>query len=446
MAVTDSPMDGRVLIALEDGPLVAEPTWTRFDEIADCRNYGYDANAGRQSELDETDTGNATVYFHDRVNYLDNDDLIGCQIMLQLYNPVLEEWQVRWRGFIDDIETDLVDGPPDLPLANVAMQCVGIFDYLGGCKMLPGIFGDPLPNPMAGVVFYEDGRVDDRIAALLTDALLDPDMTVIFTGHVNVNETVYNQDDVILQGLRDAADAEFPGVANVYEDRFGRVAFHGRFARFDPETIAAEPGVNWLFTRWYAATREDVIDLGVAQIREFGYNKPRSRIINTYTAVPSKDENGFEFDSSQIGTTLVATDSYSISKYGYRGRDATDLIIKNNFANGNTGTLECQLFGAFYVTSYALPRKAVQNIVFKSLRPDDDRAGPVWDLMCRADVSDAMNLTIDEANLDDEPFFVDGYSIEVRQGPPEFDIVTFTPNLTPGSYYADMDEMFGSGP
>ena len=36
MAVTDSPGPGRVLVALAAGPLVAEPTWTRYDTLTDC--------------------------------------------------------------------------------------------------------------------------------------------------------------------------------------------------------------------------------------------------------------------------------------------------------------------------------------------------------------------------------------------------------------------------
>src|SRR5574339_539578 len=111
MAVTDSPGPGRVLVALSDGPLVAEPTWTRYDTLTDCRCAGWDSYAGRQSELDTTDTGTATVYFHDQENVLDDDDLVGLQIMLQLYNPVTATWQIRWRGHIDDIQRDLVDVP-----------------------------------------------------------------------------------------------------------------------------------------------------------------------------------------------------------------------------------------------------------------------------------------------------------------------------------------------
>ncbi|HSE45813.1 MAG TPA: hypothetical protein VLA89_10865, partial [Gemmatimonadales bacterium] len=316
MAVDASPGPGRVLIALADGPLVAEPTWTRFDNLGELtRCYGFDCQTGRDSELDVTDTGTARVYFHDQNQTLDDDDLVGLQIMLQLYNPILAEWEPRWRGHIDDIEHDLVDGPPDIPLANVALSCTGIFDYLGGAKMLVGVFGDVAPAGMNGVVFYEDERVDDHIIKLLTDAQIASTMRVVFTGNVNVNETLYDPDDSILAALRDAADAEFPGVANVYEDRFGRVAFHGRFARFDPETVAASAS-GWDFNTWEAATREDVTT-GIAQIRAFAYNRPRARIINSYLAYPRADENGVEFDRSLIAG-LLRTDATSISNFGYR--------------------------------------------------------------------------------------------------------------------------------
>ena len=431
MAVTDSPAAGRVLVALADGPLVAEPTWTRYDTLTDCRCFGFDSYAGRQSELDTTDTGNARVFFHDQTGVLDDDALVGLQIMLQLYNPVTDAWHIRWRGHIDDILHDLVD-VPGIPLATVSFECVGIFDYLGGCKMLPGVFGDVAPAGMNGVVFYEDERVDDRIIALLTDAQIVTTMRVVFTGNVDVNETLYDTDDVILQGVRDAADAEFPGVANFYEDRYGRAAFHGRFARFDPEGTEAG-GANWDFVRWAAATREDVTT-DVAQVRAFGFNRPRKRIINSYVAYPRADENGVEFDRSLIAG-MVKTDATSITTYGYRGGEAPDLIIKENFNNANTGAAECELFSDFYVTNYATVRKSVREIVFKSIDPGDARATATWDLMCRADISDAINLTIDEAELADVPFFIDGIAVECRPLNSDHDLVTVTPNLTPASYY-----------
>ena len=432
MAVDESPGPGRVLIAQGQGPLVAEPSWTRYDNITACRNYGFDSFAGRQTELDTTDTGHATVYFHDQDRTLDADELVGCQIMLQLYNPETAEWQPRWRGHIDDIDRRLVNAP-GYPLADTSMSAVGIFDYLGGVKFLPGVMGFlPLPAGMTGVVFYEDGRVDDRIFALLADANMPGDMIVVFTGNIDVNETLYDPDDGILQACRDAADAEFPGVANFYEDRFGRAAFHGRFARFDPEGTAATAS-NWTFQRFYAGTREDS-GADAAEVKDFGYNRPRERIINSYLAWPRDDENGYPFNKELIDG-LVKINQPSIDAYGYRGKDAPDLIIKRNFNNNNSGATECGLFGDFYVNNYHMIRKAVQSVVFQSCPPGDSRAPEVWRMMTEADISDIIHLTIAEAGLVSEPFYIDGINTECRPLNPSYDLVTMTPNLTPASYY-----------
>jgi hypothetical protein len=75
--------------------------------------------------------------------------------------------------------------------------------------------------------------------------------------------------------------------------------------------------------------------------------------------------------------------------------------------------------------------------VFKSHHPGigDGRAGPTFALMTKCDIADAIHLTIDEADLADEAFFVDGISVSCRPLQPTFDMVTFTPNLTPASYY-----------
>lgn len=436
MAVDASPGAGRVLIALSHGPLVAEPTWTRFDNITLCRNYGFDCFAGRQTELDTTDTGTATVYFHDQNRTLDDSDLVGRQIMLQLYNPVTAAWQPRWRGHIDDINRNLVN-VPNAPLADTSLSAVGVFDYLGGVKFLPGVMGDAIPagTPnMVGVVFYEDERVDDRIFALLTDANMASTMIVIFTGNVYVNETLYDPEDVILQACRDAADAEFPGIANFYEDRYGRAVFHGRHARFDPEETAASAS-NWNFQRFAGATREDITTVA-AEVKDFAYNRPRARIINSYVAYPRADENGVDFKRSLI-PSMTKTDSGSITTYGYHGAEAPDLILQKEYAaSGNrTGIELCELFGDFYVGNYADVRRAVESVVFQSCPPGDPRATKTWKLMTECDVSDAIHLTIDEAGLADEPFFVDGINIECRQLNPSYDLVTFTPNLTPASYF-----------
>jgi hypothetical protein len=441
VAVDESPADGRVLIASSGGPLTAEPSWTRYDNLSACRCSGFDWQRGRQSEFDQTNTGTARVYFHDRDGTFSSDTFIGRQIMLQLWDPCAEAWEPVFRGHIDDIHNTPSPGAPTL--TNLQVDAVDILDYLGGVKVVPGEFGDTPPPKMAGIVFYEDGPVDDRLNDLATDAGIAASMKVIFTGNVDVLEAVLDVDDDVLSAMRTASDAEFPsGVANVYADRYGRLVFHGRFARFDPETTASEGG-NWDFTRWDAATREDVT-AGVAQIREFQFNRPRTRIINSYVAWPELTELHKPFPQKLIATNQTFTDPTSIAAYGYRGREASALQIKEHKTNGNTGAEECALFAEYYVANYAVPRMNIERIAFKSLHPDDPRAADVWALMSRIDISDAMQLFVDEAGLTDEEFFVEGISGECRVGPPEYDFVTVTPNLSPGAYFNTFD-MFEEG-
>jgi hypothetical protein len=384
-----------------------------------------------------TNTGTARVYFHDMANVFATEDFIGLQIMLQLFDPTTATWEPVFRGHIDDMHNTPSPGAPSL--TNVQIDCVDIFAYLAECKMIVGVFGDDTTGTdIVGSVFYEDGPVNDRLEALNDDAGIDPDMAVIFEGNVEVCESLYDTDDDILSAERDAADAEFPGVANLYVDRYGRVVFHGRFARFDPDGTSS--GAEWDFTRWAAATREDVTS-GLAQIREFQFNRPRTRIINSYCAWPELDENHDPFDQALIGTNQIKTDPTSIAAYGYRGQEAPALIIKQlkPSVGTSTGAEQCELYGDYYVNNYAEPRKNIERITFKTLSPDDalSRDAATWALMTRADISDVIHLFVDEAGLSDAEFFIEGISGECRVGNPDYDFVTVTPNLSPAAYYLD---------
>lgn len=424
---------GRVEIAVSDGPLVWAPTWTAFDNLSDCRCAGFEWNVGRQSEFDTTDTGTARVFFHDRAGTLNTEDLVGCQIKLAIINPVTSNEHQVFRGHIDDIET--TPNPNRGGLDDVVLHCVDIFDFLGGVEMelspFGSAFGNIPPPGSEGTIFYEDGPVDDRIIALLDDADLTPDWYVVFSGNVDVLETKYDPGDSVLAALRDAADAEFPGIANIYvSSKTGEVHFHGRFARFDPDGTASGAGAAWNFQRWEAATRASV-GTTRAQIRTFQFNRPRSRIINSYTAWP----RGIP-EAQMPGQ--VWSDLPSIAAYGRRGKTAGDLIVKEHKTNGNSGMEECELYAQFYVNNYKDPRKNIQTVTFKTLRASDPRAAATWEVMCGIDISDILHLWVSEAGLSDEEFYVEGISGVCRVGAgSDYDMVELTPNLTPFAYYTD---------
>lgn len=418
--------DGRVLIALAQGPLVAAPTWTRYDTLVNCSKIEIDS--GRQSEFDITDTGEAVVYFNDTDGTLNDTDLIGLGIQLQVRNAVSGSWVAQFRGVIDDIDYDVVP-LSDGQLSNVQVKCVDMFDYLAGVEMIPGVFGDTVPAGAEGIVFYEDGSVQTRIVALLTDAAVPSGQQVVFTGNVDVQETKYDPGDSVLVAIRDACDAEFPGIANCYIDKDGKFQFHGRFARFDPDTVSASAS-GWTFTRWNAGDGAAfAADSTTAEIKAFRFNRPRSRIINAAIAYP----RGLA-ENKMSGQ--VSTDSTSITTYGYRSWSAPDLIVKKHKTNGNTGADECKLYASFYKSNYAVPRTNIETITFQSCHPGNARASAIWGLMCGVQISDIINVTLADASISDEDYYVEGFHMEIRPAAGDtYDYVEVTPNLTPAAYY-----------
>lgn len=420
--------DGRVLIALTDGPLVASPTWTRFDTLTNARCSGFDVSTGRQSEFDVVETGSAQVFWSDRDQTLNDPDLVGRQIQLQAYDPCAAVWVPQFRGIIDDPDFEV---HPSGVKSDVTFNCVDIMDYLGGIEFAAdGSFGD-VGGP-TGSVFYEDGPVNDRIEQFLTEAGLASTRYVVFSGNVLLIETLYDAGDSLLTGLRDCVDAEFPGIGLLYVDKQGRIVFHGRFARLDPEGTAASasPGA-WDFASWEAGdgAAVDASPSTVAQIRAFSFNYPLSRVINQYQA--------WARNASNTPDVQIASDATSQTSYGLRSRSAPDLILLEHKTNGNTANDECQLFCDYYVSNYKDPQRNVRNVTFKSLRPDDVRAEYLWSLMTGIEVSDRLTLTVADAGATAEAYFVEGLSISVRALNPEFDYMEVTPNLSPEAYFTD---------
>jgi hypothetical protein len=442
--------DGRVLIA-GGNPLVPSPSWTRYDELTNCRCSGWELTTGRSSVFERTDVGSATVSFHDRAGVLDEDELVGRPIQLQIRNPLTGVWEPSFRGVIDEVEATVSGSAYPAHLANVQLNCVDLFAYLSRVEFVLGEgMGDGLVGEAArlyaGKVVYLSERVDDRITALLEDAMVPEELYVVFTGNVNVWFQAYDPGDSLVNAIRDAADAEFPGVANVYVDRRGRVCFHGRESRFDPDGTAS--GADWDFERWAGGDSAAIeADPTRAQVRAFAFTRASSLIYNAAIAWPKWIPNPSGEANTEWGVEVRefpekfkeaqwSTDTASITANGYRAMPPMgDLIIRNNFNNGNSGTLETQKMAQYFVQNYAAVQKSIRACTFKAIHPDDARASATWDLLTRIDISDILNLTIAAGGVTDEEYFVEGLTKTVSVLQPDFDYVEVSPNLTPVARY-----------
>ena len=452
------------MIALADDPLTWAATWTCVEHGRPSLVAGYELRTGRQTEFDTTDTANAVVYLNDRHGYFDPANASspfygfdGRQIALQLWNPITSSWERQFRGHIDDVRFDLNPATRDGVSinSNVQLVCVGIMDWLANMEMDltesagSRVFGDVPPAGSEAIVFYEDTSEADgtgfqvRVTQVLDDAGIPSDWYVVFTGNIDVLEGKYDPGDSPLLAIRDALDAEFPGIANGYEDRFGRFCAHGRKSRFDPDTVAAGAGSStWDFQRWKAgdgaAIAIDPTDR--AQIRPpLQLSRPRDRVRNVGFAYPENIR-----DADKAGQ-YVLDGGTSRTRYGRRPWRAENLLTKAGTTTGNNANDETKLFASFYVANYAQPRTRVEALTVKAIRPTHGQAAATWALLTRCDISDVIGLKVGYPGGDgvDEGFYVEGRSLTVKRANPDYDYVSCTYNVSPTAYYGDDVGMLG---
>jgi hypothetical protein len=408
------------------------PSWTRLDNRGGgLRTSRVEIRRGRTDEFERTETGTCRATFNDRDGDVDptSVDWISRPLAFAVRNPVTDEWHPRFRGAIDDHGYDL--DPSGFVKGTVVLEAVDALDYFANFQLQPGLAGDPPPPQSEGYVFYEDTAVTGpqiRINQALADSGFPSGLTSIFTGNVNLLETVYSPGETILAVMRDAADAEFPGIGNLFVDKFGVVCFHGRNARFDPVSTAST-ATHWDFHEW------DAGDGGIQIRPPFAVTSTRRLVRNQAMAYPmgivQKDR-----------ANQTATDLASVAAHGGRGWTAENLLTKDGIVTGNTGPEECLAFAQYIVDNYAYPVPRVSQLSFKALWPSDVRAPDLWDFVTQVDIAD--RITLNRAHpggggIADETYFVEGISETWRPGVRDLDsgfpFLDMTLDLSPTTYW-----------
>jgi hypothetical protein len=425
----------RVKIAFADGPLVVSPTWTDIVPLAGARVQTIEIDRGRPSELAKTDTGTARVSGVDLDGLFDPTNLTSTyagnilprkQAMIELRDPVLNTWHTIFRGFVSDWHYVL-----DITrqFLRFDLELVDAFEFLSKAELQPGEAGNSVPAGSEGNVFYEDtaGTVSDRIDAILADVGWPAGLTEIFTGNVRVREKVYAPGTSALAALFDAADAEFPGAANLYVSKSGILTFHGRFARFNPQVAAYN--IN---ERNVGDPSLTSVDPTAVPLAALGFTSGADNIINSCLSYPQ------EIAAADLAAQLV-TDTASITAYGLHAESFSDLQTSYDIANGVTANDAAKLFGTYYVENMAEPRPRVNQMVFRTKGVSDPLSGPLWIQMTLCEISDLLNLTTAHpggGGFADVPFFVEGlhYSITPLNG--EVSDVTLTCDVSPSAYFA----------
>lgn len=440
----------RVSVAIAADVATLDPD-AEFTDLTAADNFvaSGQVDRGRQFELDVTETGTASVVINDVEGILDSSNTTGpnfenirplLQFKKELYNPVADAYETIFRGFIE--EYDYV-WDPSQKVNVLTLGCVDAFAILNAIQMqADGTFGDSVPPGALGNIFFARANVDDRMFQVLGNAGWPTAWSTIFSGNVKLLEGIYSPGDTVLQVLQECADAEFPGLANLYVDKFGDVTFHGRKAKFDPVGVSEGAGDAWPFHQWKAgdgaAVAASLSD--TAQIRSLSTNYGYDRIINQAYAAPKSIQ-----PADVAGQTF--TDSTSQGIYGICSWSADGLLTAGGLDDGLNANDETALYPQYYKANYAGPRVRVTDISFRSMRPGDARAAALWDLMCNADVSDALALTAvapGGGGFNLEPWYIEGLHYVLKPLNGQFADVTLSLDLSPQAYFAD-GTMFGVG-
>ncbi len=407
------------------------PVWTRLDSNPNVRVAEVQIRRGRQSEFEKTDTGECTVGFNDRTGVVDPTlvDWISRPFAFAVRNPVTDAWHPRFRGAVDEHRYNLHASEIK---GDVVIEAVDAMDYFANFELAPGLAGDTPPAQSTGYVFYEDTLVTGpqiRINQALADASWPSGLSSIFTGNVNLLETVYSPGDSILSVIRDAADAEFPGVGNLFIDKYGVVSFHGRNARFDPVATAAT-ATHWDFNQWNVGTG------GVQITWPFACTRSRRMIRNAAMCYPQNMAQASRANQ-------VVTKATSIAAHGVRSWSAENLITKDGITTGKTGAQECLAFAQYIIDNYAASKTRLDQISFKALRPEDVRGAALWAFLCKVDISDQVTVTRAHpggGGFVAEVSFVEGISETWRPFVKDLDtgypFVEMTLDLSPATYWS----------
>lgn len=410
--------------------LTVSPTWSRLDTLTNCRVAAINIERGRSDEFERTDTGHCTVLVNDFSNAIDITTLDDKPLAIAIRHPIDDEWWPLFRGTVDEVRSEYDQSEK---VNRITIEGVDALDYLAGIQMLAGSAG--FANAAAnrqGYIFYEDtaGTVDDRIIALLDDAGWPALLRSIFTGNVSVQESVYSPGDSFLAAIMEACDAEFPTVANFYIDRRGIAQFHGRFARFDPDTVSATAS-NWIFTRWTAGDDAAVhtTPTRARLVPPFSVVRSHAMVRNHALAYPQN------IDRLDLSAFLVEGGS-GIP----RSWSAENLIIKAGITTGNTAKEEALLYAQYIVDNYASLRNRVPQATIMSQAPNSLYGPATWDALCGWELSDALDLDITTGTAGvDEEYYIEGLHIDITPLGGDLDThypnITMTADLTPTAYW-----------
>jgi hypothetical protein len=428
-----------VYVAFGEATLSEAPA---YQPILNVQSWSTDR--GRQYELDKTQAGTAVINVIDQTGLYDptNPDgpyfgLIGPLAPAQILavNPVSSVTEVIFTGFVESWDYVLDQTERWMILT---INLTDAFELLARAETVPD---------SSGTTILAADLVEDRIRGVLADYGWPSDKELIFSGNVHLQETVYNPQTSLLSVLQDCADAELPNAANIFMDKWGQVAFRGRFSRLIPQIYGPRdggltpPSGHKAINFWEVGDIQAAETFGIAPIAEIEWILDLKNVINACLCTP----NGIA--QADIAGQLVFN-AGSIAQYGTRSLTISDLLTLDQVSDPSQDQPfldakdACKVFGQYYVDNYAQPVEMISHIAFKTRDPSDSLALPLWDFILGVEIGDVVKVWTTNpggGGFVQTQFFVEGIhnTVAVLQAG-LFDFTT-TLDLSPRAWYQTFD-------
>jgi hypothetical protein len=354
------------------------PTWENIDAYV----VSFFTRRGRASEFTKTEAGEAGWEVNDRLGDFDPTNTSGAfypnvdalkQAKINVKHPIAGTYHDVFTGYVDEYEYARLG-------ARAAHTTIPLTD---GFEVLE----QGNPAVVAGGIFYAVQHVDDRIKAAAADVDWPLTRTRVATGNVNLQGMTYDADTSALTIMQEAADGEFPGVANLFIDAAGNLAFSGRGIRFDPTSFP-----DWITTWRVGDEAACALDPTLLPIARDGLVLSRSKefLYNRVVAAPRNADPATIF-ASQV------SDAISIGKYGVRSLSLLDLLTLNGTTSGLTGVQETQQMALYYKNNYAVPLTRVKSIEFHGQMDDGTTtpggaSGNLWNFILGVELNHIVEV------------------------------------------------------
>jgi hypothetical protein len=422
----------------------------------------WETHRGRNNEFNKTEAGSAVIVLQNRDGLFDPFSLDSeyqlsgnlepmRQVTITANSPEFPTvYKPVFTGYVDSWDYER-RGPRH---AVATVQCVDGFEVLQQAQVKI--------TKKAGQAghWFPEQDVQYRIWGALEMAGWPAERTSIFTGNVSVKDGNYPPGSSMLQVIQDAADAEFPGVANFYMDARGVACFRGREYRLDPfngawDQPVTPPDGDWTYgtpavgvhggagsrsaSLWrfgdQKAIEEDPTLLPLANLT---WTYGRDHLYNHVTIIPAEWPDADQY-------LLTNSDSVVAQRYGRRDLTITGIIIEEGTSSTpvQTAGQECRRFARYYLDNYKVPHVRANMLEVHS-KFEDDR---IWQFLLNVDIGDVVELyTINPGGygFGGEQFFVDGiHNVVDAQG--DWPQWVSQYDLSPLQYYLSFPPPFAVG-